>query len=91
MRFWRTPLDTDSIQKPRGEIHLLPERCKGCRFCVIHCPQDVLVMTDRLNAKGYHLPEVAAPDRCVACGLCELLCPEFAIYCLESAEVSDEF
>ena len=89
MPFWRTPLDIDSIQKPQGEIHLIPERCKGCQFCVTYCPKDVLVMSDRLNAKGYHLPEVAVPENCVACGLCELICPEFAIYCLDITEVED--
>lgn len=89
MRFWRTPLDIDSIQKPQGEIRLIPERCKGCQLCVTYCPKDVLVMSNRLNAKGYHLPDVVDPDGCVACGLCELICPEFAIYCLDVMGVHD--
>lgn len=90
MALWRIPLDKDTIQRPQGEIHLIPERCKGCTFCVTYCPQDVLGMSDQLNAKGYHLPEVISPVSCVACGLCELICPEFAIYVVNSVEVSDD-
>ncbi len=90
MRFWRTPLDITSISRPRGEIHLIPERCKECGFCVTYCPRDVLAISESLtNSKGYHLPEPVAQAECVACGLCELICPEFAIYCVEIAEAID--
>lgn len=82
---WRTPLDVDSIPTPRGEIHLIPERCKGCGFCVAYCPKDVLALSEeKVNAKGYYLPEAAAQEDCVACRLCELMCPEFAIYVVEA-------
>jgi len=37
-------------------------------------------MSHRINAKGYHPPELAAQGDCVNCGLCALLCPDFAIY-----------
>jgi 2-oxoglutarate ferredoxin oxidoreductase subunit delta len=74
-------VQTPSRAAPRshGRIFLLAERCKGCRFCVEFCPRQVLVMSDRFNSKGYHIPAVRAEERCTECKICELLCPEFAI------------
>lgn len=85
MSYWRQPLDRERVQVPRGIVHIIDERCKGCGFCVEFCPQDVLVMSHRINAKGYHPPELVttpghAGGDCVNCGLCALLCPDFAIY-----------
>ncbi len=83
MKFWRQPLDKDRIQVPRGVVRLIEERCKGCGFCVEFCPKNVLVMSSRINAKGYHLPEITEDAHCANCGLCMLLCPDFAIYVKE--------
>ncbi|KPJ61412.1 MAG: 4Fe-4S ferredoxin [Latescibacteria bacterium DG_63] len=79
-RFWRKPLDADELQIPKGKVHIIKERCKGCGFCVEYCPRDVLEISEEFNSKGYHYPFTANPDACVSCGLCDLLCPEFAIY-----------
>ena len=62
MTYWRQPLDRDRVQVPHGIVHIIEERCKGCGYCVEFCPQDVLIMSERTNAKGYHPPEVAIPD-----------------------------
>jgi 2-oxoglutarate ferredoxin oxidoreductase subunit delta len=86
MRFWRTPLDADKMKVPRGELHIIVERCKGCEFCVQYCPRDVLEMSDEFNSKGYHPPRAVRPENCVNCDLCEMICPEFAIYCLTVEE-----
>ncbi len=65
--------------KPRGRVAILPERCKGCGYCVEFCPSAVLVMASGFNAKGYHFPEIIAAAKCSGCDLCGMFCPDFAI------------
>jgi 2-oxoglutarate ferredoxin oxidoreductase subunit delta len=80
----RTPLDLDRATVQRGQVFIIPERCKGCEICVRFCPRDVLQVSEESNAKGYHYPELV-PGRetaCVHCEFCSLVCPEFAIYTL---------
>jgi 2-oxoglutarate ferredoxin oxidoreductase subunit delta len=88
-RFWRRPLDTDSIKLPVGRLTILDDQCKGCGFCAEFCPKEVLVISARFNKKGYHPPDVAKPDDCVACRLCQLICPDFAIYVQVEGEEVD--
>lgn len=80
----RTPLDIDKVIIPRGQVYLIPERCKGCEVCVQFCPQDVLIISEERNEKGYRTPEVAVgkETKCVNCEFCTLVCPEFAIFTL---------
>ena len=80
MTYQRIPYDLKKIQVPKGEVHIITERCKGCGFCVEYCPRKVLEVSDKFNAKGYHPPRVAKPERCVNCGFCTMICPEFAIW-----------
>ena len=78
-------MDIDKARIPQGEVHVIPERCKECGFCVGYCPEKVLEFSQDINAKGYHFP-VIAPDKqqaCVHCGFCNLICPELAIYTVE--------
>lgn len=35
----RVPLDTKSVVIPRGQVYVIPHRCKECRFCVDFCPK----------------------------------------------------
>ena len=83
--FARQPLDADRLRVPRGQVYILPERCKGCELCVAFCPQQVLRPSPYINAKGYHYPEIAPgkEEACVHCQFCTLICPEFAIFTLE--------
>ena len=90
MRYWRTPLDLDRMTVPHGEVQILPERCKGCGFCIEYCPKDVLAFASGFNRKGYHPPETIRPEACVACGLCEMICPDFAIFCVATPAVAHD-
>ena len=67
-------------KKPRGRVTIICERCKGCAYCVEFCPLNVLVMSSKFNAKGYHYPEVANGEKCSGCDLCGMFCPDFAIH-----------
>jgi len=89
-KFWRTPLDVDRLQIPKGELHIIRERCKGCGFCIEYCPKDVLKFSDEYNSKGYHYPVVGRNGECVNCDLCEMLCPDFAIYCVRAGSENTE-
>lgn len=82
MKFWRKPFDSDKVKVPKGEIHIIADRCKGCGYCIEFCPKDVLEFSEEFNIKGYHPPVVKNPDDCVNCRLCEMLCPDFAIFCI---------
>ncbi|MEE9465597.1 MAG: 4Fe-4S dicluster domain-containing protein [Candidatus Neomarinimicrobiota bacterium] len=83
MTYWRVPLDNDQVEIPRGDVHIIVERCKGCSFCVEYCPREVLAMSPAFNRRGYHFPDVVKGEECVNCGLCEAICPEFAIFSVE--------
>ena len=82
----RRPIDAQSVSIPVGRVFVIPDRCKGCRFCIEFCPEEVLAESAAINPKGYHYP-VVAPGKeqaCVNCRFCQLVCPEFAIYTEEA-------
>ncbi|MFH1169439.1 MAG: ferredoxin family protein [Chloroflexota bacterium] len=79
MKYWRKGLDRDHVKPGSYEIHVINERCKGCRFCIELCPQHVLSESTDVNHKGYHPAYAEDPARCLNCGLCGMICPEFAI------------
>lgn len=84
----RLPLDAGTSPIPQGQVFIIPERCKGCCFCIDFCPRDVLLESEATNAKGYHYPVVAAgkENQCAHCQFCTLVCPEFAIFTAEKVE-----
>ena len=68
------------IEGIKADLYIIPERCKGCGFCISFCPKNGLYLSDEVNEKGYHYPAMKNPDECSACKMCEYLCPDFAIY-----------
>lgn len=87
----RKPMDFDPLRLPMGEVHVIPERCKECGFCVGYCPEQVLAFSEEINLKGYHYPVIAADKEqaCVHCGFCNLICPELAIFTVEVARKAE--
>ena len=80
VRLWRKPLDSEKIKIPTGAVHILKDRCKGCRFCIEFCPKEVLEQSEEFNVRGVHPPQVKEGTICVHCSFCEAVCPDFAIF-----------
>jgi len=51
------------------------ELCKGCDFCVVTCPPEVLKMSTDINSRGYRFSIYIGKD-CTGCGICYYNCPE---------------
>jgi 2-oxoglutarate ferredoxin oxidoreductase subunit delta len=84
------PLPSEKHKPQPGEIHIIPDRCKGCGWCIEYCPRDVLELSEEFNAKGYHPPRVKNEEDCVNCKLCTLICPDFSIFVLSKDEQEQE-
>ena len=57
------------------------DKCKGCGLCIDACPKKIIVLTERLNTKGYHpagVPEENM-DKCIGCAACARMCPDVVI------------
>lgn len=80
MKQMKTTFDEHNFEIPKGAVHILMDRCKGCGYCIEYCPQKVLALSGEVNDQGYHFPRVLDGDACVNCGLCEMICPVFAIW-----------
>ena len=61
-------------------IHIDDKICKGCKLCVSICPKNVFQIKDKVNDKGYVIPEVVDEKSCTKCKLCELTCPDLVIF-----------
>ncbi len=68
--------------RPKADIVVVQELCKGCELCVYACPSGNLTLSPTLNRKGYH-PAVfsyqGTRGTCTACGICYWVCPDLAI------------
>ncbi len=78
-----------SMKPKTKERILIPERCKGCGFCIEFCTKQVLGTAAGFNQKGYHPPEVVKPEACTLCKTCEMICPDFAIFTVKLEQAKD--
>jgi 2-oxoglutarate ferredoxin oxidoreductase subunit delta len=62
----------------KGYVEFDEEFCKGCELCIQACPVNTLVLSNRLNKKGYRLPE-DVHGKCTGCANCALVCPDAVI------------
>lgn len=85
-KLWRKPLDSKQIKLPTAEIHIIPDLCKGCNFCIEFCPRKALEKSDKPNKRGVYPPKVSDESKCTLCGFCTAICPDFAIFTTEKKE-----
>lgn len=62
----------------KGTIVVDVEHCKGCGVCVPQCPQSVIALSKKVNAKGYNYLEMTN-DKCTGCTNCAVVCPDGVI------------
>ena len=65
--------------KTVNKITINTEKCKGCELCIVECKQEVIKISDKLNAKGYYPAEFIDNGKCTGCTFCAIACPEAII------------
>lgn len=64
----------------KGRIEINQDLCKGCEFCAMVCPKELISLADHYNAKSYRPAQIVDPDgQCTGCTLCAMICPEAVI------------
>ncbi len=70
---------TPDARRVRAHLIIRADRCKGCDWCVTHCPEGNLRIGGETNPQGYHPVDLVDPERCTGCGQCALVCPDICI------------
>ena len=62
-----------------AKIVINRDRCKGCGYCVVTCPKDLICIDKELNIQGFLPAIIEDNDNCTGCALCAEVCPDVAI------------
>ncbi|MEM2118657.1 MAG: 4Fe-4S dicluster domain-containing protein [Candidatus Bathyarchaeia archaeon] len=89
-RIRHAALDSKNIRKPKAEIRIIKDQCKGCGYCIEYCPQKVFEESDEINARGVHPPKITDENKCLLCCFCTAVCPDFAIFVVEKEGKGEE-
>jgi len=63
----------------KGRIVIDRDLCKGCKYCVLSCPEEVLTIDEQFNASGVFTAKAVHPEKCTGCSICAQMCPDIAI------------
>ncbi len=63
----------------KGKVEINEDLCKGCNYCVLACPKNVLKLKKEFNRRGFFPAQPVHPEECTGCALCAEVCPEIAI------------
>lgn len=62
------------------QVNIAKDRCKGCEFCIHFCPKNLLFLSSKLTAKGFHTASIIInTKKCSGCTICAQVCPDAAI------------
>ena len=62
-------------------VYFKEENCKGCCLCIKTCPKKIIIISDKLNNKGYHTAAILEENmkQCTGCASCARICPDVVI------------
>lgn len=55
------------------------DACKGCGLCTTVCPKGIVVISEKINQKGFRPATVIEMEQCIGCASCAMICPDCVI------------
>ena len=80
-----TPISREVFVANKGKVLIKGELCKGCYYCILACPMNLLEKDTKPNSTGIYpaVPVGQELSKCIACGNCYQVCPDVAIQVFE--------